>query len=375
MNILTSYHPALLAMQALYDQFPGAEDFYLFSNDEGVRVYHSKGNNQSIFTPVSIEQADMRPQLQKFRKTKKELIWGEMADLPIEAGKTKKGKYQIQQLSIQDEIEQNVLIFRIASPNDDAFDVFAIKFSKTFSNFYIPSGRNALSSDLKKSIGKTIRRQIQWLYDLHKNQSKNIKRIQHAYQQHADEIGVVQQALDQERITNRDLLEKYLKQLILKHEEQLDCRIVLKAGFLDKIKESELPIELIQETLNEAVLTAYDLALDPNVIQLTPNLIQLKEKRQVQVGKSIQLLELDKTEALLDRYEHAARQLEQKSQRINGRNLAQELNISGPAITDAIKKHGKKIKRLLEKSPVKWPLLCDFIKPIREIKWALAASE
>ena len=88
-----------------------------------------------------------------------------------------------------------------------------------------------------------------------------------------------------------------------------------------------------------------------------------------------QLAALNKTVALLDRYEQAARQIELRSERINGRNLAAELQISAPAITDAIKKHNSKIKRLLEKYPSKWPLICDFIRPIREIKWNLAASE
>lgn len=374
MNILTSYHPALLALQSLHDQFPAAIEFYLFCNDGGVKTYYSKGKNKGIFLPKEIGSAENKLYVQKLRKTKKEVFWTDKADLPIDDLGVSKKKYEIKQLTLQDEIEQSVLLFRIPGRNDDAYDVFAICFSKTFSNFYIPAGRNVLSSELKKSIGKTIRNQIVWLYDLHENQHRNINRIQNAYQQNADNVEELELELEREKATNRDLLGKYIDQLIREQEIALNCKIELKSGFLDKIKNTSVAIELLKEIVREATLTAYDLSVEKTVISLTPNLIQLEKLERKPIAKTVQLIELDKTQVLLDRYEKAARQLEQKSERINGRNLAKEMGISGPAITDAIKKHSSKIKRLLEKYPTNWPLICDFIRPIREMKWNLAVN-
>ncbi len=373
MNILSSYHPALLSMQSLHDQFPAALAFYVFCNDGGLKVFYSKGKNKGILIPKDISARENNPLVLKFRKTKKEVLWADLDDLPINPVQENK-KLEIKQLSIQDEIEQNVLIFRVPSLNDDSFDVFAISFSKTFSNFYIPSGRNVLSSELKTTIGKTVRNQIQWLYDFHAKQSTSINRIQHAYQQNVDELDESHQILEREQATNRDLLEKYLTQLIRNQEITLNCKIVLKSGFLDRIKNSGYGIESIKTVVETAVSTSYDLALDKSIIYLTPNLVQQKEHSYEKSFKSSQMVALDKTVALLDRYEQAARQLDVKSERINGRNLAAELQISAPAITDAIKKHNTKIRRLLEKYPGKWPLICDFIRPIREIKWNLAAN-
>ncbi|MFT5823849.1 MAG: hypothetical protein ACI8ZM_005114 [Crocinitomix sp.] len=374
MNILSSYHPALLSMQSLHDQFPAALAFYVFCNDNGLKVYYSKGKNKGILIPKDIGELENNPLVLKFRKTKKEVLWADLDDLPINPVQERQ-KLEIKQLSIQDEIEQNVLIFRVPSLNDDSFDVFAISFSKTFSNFYIPSGRNVLSSELKTTIGKTVRGQIQWLYDFHAKQSLSINRIQHAYQQNNDELDESHQVLEREQATNRDLLEKYLTQLIRNQEITLNCKIILKSGFLDRIKNSGFGIDSIKTIVDTAVNTSYDLALDKSMIYLTPNLIQRRDGLQeTSLSKSSQLVALDKTVALLDRYEQAARQLEIKSERINGRNLAAELQISAPAITDAIKKHNSKIRRLLEKYPSNWPLICDFIRPIREIKWNLAAG-
>lgn len=375
MNILTTYHPALLAMQSLHDQFPGALSFYLFCQDDGLKIYHCEGQNKTIFIPTDILNAENKMAVQKFRQSKKELIWGDLEDLPVQSPKTKK-PLEIKQLSIQDEIEHNVLIFRIESHTDDAYDVFAVSFAKTFSNFYIPSGRNILSSDLKKSIGQTICNQIKWLYQLHGQQKKNITRIQEAYLQHADEIEGLKERFKQERVKSRDLLKKYIKQLIKDQELTLNCKIRLKEGFLDKISAGDFEIEALKPIIIEASLTAYDLAINPEIIDLTPNLIQKKAQSTDRSStKSTQLIELDRTSTLLDRYEQAARSLVEKSKRVNGRNLAEELEITGPAITDAVKKHATKIKRLIEKHPNRWPLLCDFIRPIREMKWALASNQ
>lgn len=369
MNILTSYHPALLALQSLYDQFPGALTFYLYCMDDGIKALHNNGKNKFDFIPQSIETADDRPAIQRFRKMKKEVYWGDLDDLPVRIDQIKKSGKTIKQLSIQDEIEQNILIIRVPSLKDDASDVFVIQFSKTFSNFYIASGRNSLSSELKQSLGKTIRGQLIWIYQLYNSQSENVRRIQKAYLRNTDELISLKEQLKNESAAAKQLLEKYVNGLIQSQGQQLNCMVEVEANFIEHIKRSKIPIENLEEKISSAMRTAYDLSINPNHIQLTKNLIESSEEESAPAYKrSTKMLELDKTKTLLSKYETAARQIENNGIRINGKNLAEALNISGPAITDAIKKHRHKIQRLLEKYPQEWPLISDYIRPIREIK-------
>ncbi|MGB1102268.1 MAG: hypothetical protein ACPG21_01425 [Crocinitomicaceae bacterium] len=369
MNILTSYHPALLALQSLYDQFPGALTFYLYCMDDGIKALHNNGKNKSDFIPQSIETADDRPAIQRFRKMKKEVYWGDLADLPVRIDQIKKSGKTIKQLSIQDEIEQNILIIRVPSLKDDTSDVFVIQFSKTFSNFYIASGRNSLSSELKQSLGKTIRGQLIWIYQLYNSQSENVRRIQKAYLRNTDELISLKEQLKNESAEAKQLLEKYVNGLIQSQGQQLNCMVEVEANFIEHIKRSKIPIENLEEKISSAMRTAYDLSINPNHIQLNKNLIESSEEESAPAYKrSTKMLELDKTKTLLSKYETAARQIENNGIRINGKNLAEALNISGPAITDAIKKHRHKIQRLLEKYPQEWPLISDYIRPIREIK-------
>lgn len=369
MNILTSYHPALLALQSLYDQFPGALTFYLYCMDDGIKALHNNGKNKFDFIPQSIETADDRPAIQRFRKMKKEVYWGDLDDLPVRIDQIKKSGKTIKQLSIQDEIEQNILIIRVPSLKDDASDVFVIQFSKTFSNFYIASGRNSLSSELKQSLGKTIRGQLIWIYQLYNSQSENVRRIQKAYLRNTDELISLKEQLKNESAAAKQLLEKYVNGLIQSQGQQLNCMVEVEANFIEHIKRSKIPIENLEKKISSAMRTAYDLSINPNHIQLTKNLIESSEEESAPAYKrSTKMLELDKTKTLLSKYETAARQIENNGIRINGKNLAEALNISGPAITDAIKKHRHKIQRLLEKYPQEWPLISDYIRPIREIK-------
>ncbi|MDA7803781.1 hypothetical protein N8987_04325 [Crocinitomix sp.] len=374
MKILNSYHPALLALESLNEQFPGVLSLSVFCNDGGIAAYNQQGAHTEDFIPQNIVSETNRIKIQKFRQLKKEVFWGDEDDLPISSLKSADHGKTIKQLSIQDEIEQNYLIFRIPSHTDDAYDVFSIEFSKSFSNFYIQSGRNALSSELKVSIGKTIRNQVLWIYNLHKKQSTSIQRIQHAYLQNEDELDEVQNELDREKANNRELLERYLTQIIHAKEIELDTKIQIKKGFLDKIIQNDIGIEHIKPVVEAAVLTAHDLSMDKSVIQLSANLILAKPSNTINSDKSTQLIALDKTHALLDRYELAARQLTDQNRKVNGKNLANILEISGPAITDAIKKHNGKIAKLIEKYPNNWPLICDYIRPLQEIKWKIALS-
>ena len=369
MKILTSYHPAILALQSLYDQFPGAIEFYLYCLDDGVRAYHLRGKNKASFSPSSFESVEDRMDIQRFRNLKKEVYWGDLDDLPIRVDAERKTKKSIQQLSIQDEIEQNILILRLPGLLDDASDVFVIRFAQSFSNFYIANGRNALSSELKLSLGKTIRGQLLWLYQLVDQQSANVQRIQKAYLRSADEMQELKTHLEREKNASQQLLEKYVYGLIHSQARKLNCEVSIQDHFVEYLKEVQIPIEELESIIQNAFNTAYDLAIDPGNIHLTTNLIDVKAtKTTISDQKTTQLVELDKTKALLSRYESAARQLEAERMKINGKNLASALGISGPAITDAIKKHRSKIQRLMEKHPHEWPLISDYIRPLKEIK-------
>ena len=162
--------------------------------------------------------------------------------------------------------------------------------------------------------------------------------------------------------------------MIGEHESKFNCVIKFAPDFLNQLSETGIKLNELNEIIDSACSTAYDLSLDKSNIYLSGNLIRPIHSIQDQQNKShtVQLIGLNKTVELLDKYERAARELDQSNQRINGKNLAKALKISGPAVSDALKNHHKKIHKALEKNPDSWPLITNYIRPIREIKWKLA---
>jgi hypothetical protein len=72
---------------------------------------------------------------------------------------------------------------------------------------------------------------------------------------------------------------------------------------------------------------------------------------------------------LLDKLENAAQIVTNNRMRLTGENVgnACPTPISAPAITDALKNHKKKVKRLMEDYPDKWNTLRNEFRPVKNI--------
>ncbi len=371
MKLFTSYHPALIALNSLQKQFPAAESMHLFCRDEKVEVYRITNNDLELPEINTVSTSRTKQEVQKFRATTNKVMWCDFEDLPLKAKKK-----NFQQITIEDEIEQNVLVIRIQSMEDEHSDVFAIEFPKSLSNFYLHNGRNSMSSEFKKSIGNIVREQISWLYNFQSEQKENVSKIQKAYQNLSDQLKITQNELVNEKSQNETYLNKYISSIIAKSEEENNCVIKVTNDYLKQLKSLNIGIDTIKQTINDSIATAYDLAVDKSIIQLSPDFIFYKDTVQItNENISLRLVQLNKTMNLLDRYESGCRELQRNNQKINGKNLAKTLGISGPAITDAIKKHSSKIVKLISKHPEKWTLLCEHLKPVREIHWEILSKK
>lgn len=353
-----------MVLKSIFDQFPYALDVFGFYYADKPQVrYVSTQDEVFLSLPAAVKMT--ATEIQRFRQSIKELTWGDADDLPFG---TKKKKFD--QISIEDEILQNVLFIAIPSLTDDSNDIFIITFPKSFSNFYLQSGRNSLSSEAKKGIGRIIRNQLLWLYELRKDEAAQMDRIRHVLQQQADRVKQVSEELEAERKNNAKYLQAFLRSKISQLEEEFNTSIQLSPEFVPFIQRSGVALGQVEEVLRTAFETAWNLTFNHDLIILETFHIPLSSANTTSTtGRTTQLIRLDKTAQLLDRYEKAARQLQSRNRAVNGSNLAKELGISGAAITDAVKKNAGKILKILEKSANSWPLICEFIKPIREIYW------
>lgn len=126
----------------------------------------------------------------------------------------------------------------------------------------------------------------------------------------------------------------------------------------------------LRRAIHEAVEIAI-LTIDPNEDDLV--LFEwhfLSSGLSDQVEKAVDVIAeriADRTIAVLDRLEMAARRVIDARESLTGQNLGKACTppISAPAISDAIKKHGHRFPSLFQRHPERWKLLRTHFKPIQ----------
>jgi len=78
-----------------------------------------------------------------------------------------------------------------------------------------------------------------------------------------------------------------------------------------------------------------------------------------------------KAEAFLNRLEGAAKAIKLRDEKINGKSIAEQLSIKPPAINDGINRYHDYIVKMIQKEPLRWPLL-DNLRPIQTIRDSLS---
>ncbi|PKP23970.1 MAG: hypothetical protein CVU06_05695 [Bacteroidetes bacterium HGW-Bacteroidetes-22] len=123
---------------------------------------------------------------------------------------------------------------------------------------------------------------------------------------------------------------------------------------------------LINRSIAIASVTAAP--TDPDIILYDWHLMALSaSEKSEKAGEIIAEKITDRTTALLDRFELAARRVIDARESLTGQNLGKACipSISAPAISDALKKHRDRIILLLKRYPDRWVLLRTHFKPVQ----------
>jgi len=97
--------------------------------------------------------------------------------------------------------------------------------------------------------------------------------------------------------------------------------------------------------------------------------IELVDNKSNMVKEEVQEDKYRKTYTLLNRLETAANKVVVTHQKLTGSTIGQALEtpISAPAISDALKKHSKKIIILMQKYPNRWTLIRSEFKSVTNV--------
>jgi len=278
------------------------------------------------------------------------------------------------QLTIFSELKNSVLLVKYSSAVTHDSDLYFIYFNENLSNFLLEKVSEPFSAQHKNMVGFLLSNSIRTLYQIYDTQQQITiafdEQIRHIIHERDELNEKLNQSAKKEREGILSLVTAYLSRFAKQYG--------IKAALTDsaKIKLRSYTGELFQ--IEEVVRNALDFAgalYTPS--ESTPLLIadyHIRFPEPLQQKISEEVIEglpqrLVKTHLLLDRLELAATGIKQRKENLTSANVGKEFPtpISAPAISDALRKHKKRIIQLFDQYPDKWEIIRHEFRPIQNL--------
>lgn len=352
------------------DLIPGIEQVVLIhyqNNTSDIAGYLlQKEDGEYKTTPIRI---DARASIfSDYSGSGPSFTWFSKNQLPFEI----QSKDKIQ-LTIFSELKNSVLLVKYSSSANDS-DLYFIYFNENLSNFLLEKVSEPLSAQHKNMVGFLLTNSIRTLYQILDNQQQITQAFDEQIRHIIHERDELNEKLCQSDKKERDGILSLVNAYLSRFAKQYGIKAVLTDSA--KIKLRSYSGELFQ--IEEVVRNALDFAgalYTPS--ESTPLLIadyHIRFPEPLQQKISEEVIEglpqrLVKTHLLLDRLELAATGIKQRKENLTSANVGKEFPtpISAPAISDALRKHKKRIIQLFDRYPDKWEIIRHEFRPIQNL--------
>ena len=362
-------HPMLGLLEKSNRLIPGLEKAITLYFDNSCNQLKCKGfaNTQNEIVIEDFIIHDLSAS-QKIRNRKIQFQWMSATSLPFET--EQKGK---KQLNIFDELNNVVLCIGFKNTNDQLTDLLFLYLNHNKGNFGISNSNQNLTTSEKAIIGTMTFNSLSIYLNQQMTDGETLKRINQKVQLLHDENDSLNRKLVH-------LTENYLASIIEmcnahlhKLSQEYNVQFSFAPDAIHKLQYFNGNIDELKEKLTQSAL----LALNLNFGQLNSRIVL--KAWDIDFGKSIQSQADDmetevndryqKTLQLLNKLENAARSVMNNHQRLTSENVgfACPTPISAPAISDALKNHQKKLIKLMNDNPEKWPTIRTEFRPVKNI--------
>lgn len=355
MRLSLTYHPSDFLLNRFQDWVPGLTRLEaLITRDN--KLYFFDGES---FTALSVNSPN-GIHLIKLRNRKSRYAW-------VRADFFSSGTSQVNtQLGLESELDHFCLALFIPNNQDQQSDIYLLEFPKHVNPFRMRNSTINLTTEDKEQIGALLysvcsseyQRQIQdrKLMELFSSGQENLKKELEQTQRELNELKAGIEA------------EKREKLVLIVNEIAVEMGIpcYLSEAATEKLMSEKWTDQTLKRTLTHAAeLERVTQFMKPS-ITISGSFLEKQESKGTPDSSSVSS-KYDKTIALLDKYESAAMELTKEQIPVNGKHIAERLQVTPPALTDAVKKSTMKIKILLENHTERWPLIRQYLKPVHRI--------
>ena len=234
-------------------------------------------------------------------------------------------------------------------------------------------GKYLLAAE-KKQFERSIRGFVDAFLAINQQDKLIIHNIAKSNVSLGKELTNAKQALTSQSRQYEGAIQQFIQLIINKLQDKFGIRIHIGKTFTEELKDYKLPYDQLEQNLEKHIEIELNLALTAGKkeITLTPihltgfepfNPIETPEQSNIQLGRYA------KTYKLLERYEQAAKQAQEKGLSVIGKHIGNECipPVSNASITDALNKQAKKIYDLFEKYPNKWSTIRNYFRSVANV--------
>jgi hypothetical protein len=274
------------------------------------------------------------------------------------------------QLAIGSELYNHTLLIRFPDAPDSKSDILLISFKNKSSIFILSANEHQLTVPLKEAIAVLLVKALDFI----RLQNQNNKTLYHT-------LSGLRSLSETNHI---HAYEKGYRKIIM---DLIDSRTKEIAGSL--IPDVSWSVEAVEWTMRQHLSIAeLNTLVDHTLLWMLNQHVDFQKPLHIELKDLVRLSpkkeplkatiqgRAARTLQLLDRYEKAARELRKRKEPITGAKLglACEPKVSAPAISDALRKHRKRILKLLNEYPNRWTVLRQDFKPIRNLLYQQEVS-
>ena len=298
--------------------------------------------------------------IQKYRAQAQSYQWLSPEELPWENIENVKP-----QASFDDEIKKTILM--VSLPGQDGQKDCIFIFLSPYLSAIIPSTADAvLRSDQKNIIATMTKKSIESAMQMMKEHHQKIKQIKSYYT-------AAEQQIEDLQTRNKKLTEQYansVRAIVYKALKKFATKqFEVPLSVIELLMEKQLPSDRIEQVVIQSVQQLMTLFPEKTVYQLSKHHIvdTTFDSGHEELVVNTRQRRNEKAFQMLEKYEDAAIALLSKNRKVNGKNIAQYLKVTPPAITDAFKKNEKSIAKALEQNPNRWFQIRNHLRPVQRI--------
>lgn len=354
-------HPIYYIFSTLDRLIPNVQKAYALFSDANKNI-----NLYSLDEKSRFDLKNKKHLIQKFRAEKRNSSWmrPDMIDF-LNEGKQKR---KIQQLSLTDENENNILCLKFISPYDELYDVIFIELSPSNLLQFVKQGKELTTSEktlVEVLLYNTIKARIDTEYANLKAHELIIGSFENQQKKIKDSFEENERLKLNYEQTFNYFLSSVAKEIKLKEDIQLDY----SPTCVSYISNLTANLEVIRLSILRAVTVYQNLSIKKlKQITLEPENIQIITPKAI-VPKTNFAHKHQNIIDILDKYETAAIALRDKGMKVNGANVAEQCvpSITPAAISFNLKKYASIINSLIIKYDTKWSLIKNEFKPLINI--------